>query len=58
MVLVEVEDVLTSTSIENALSANMGRVLNNSIESLNTRVSALESGTSGGGSCGCSLVIW
>lgn len=56
--MIDVEDVLNSYSTTNALSANMGRVLNNSIEGLNNRVTALENGTSGGGSCGCSLVIW
>lgn len=56
--MIDVEDVLNSYSSTNALSANMGRVLNESIEGLKTRVSTLENGTSGGGSCGCSLVIW
>lgn len=56
--MIDVEDVLTSYSSTNALSANMGRVLNGYINDLSARVSTLESGTSGGGSCGCSLVIW
>jgi hypothetical protein len=38
----EVEDVLTSTSSTNALSANMGRVLKNLIDDLEARVNAFE----------------
>lgn len=33
-----VEDLLTSTSIENALSANQGRVLNNNLITLDNKV--------------------
>lgn len=56
--MIEVEDLLTSYDTESALSANMGRVLNGYINDLSARVTTLEGGTSGGGSCGCSLVIW
>lgn len=37
-----IENVLTSTSTTNGLSANMGRVLNNNIEALEDRVEILE----------------
>lgn len=40
-----VQNTLTSTSTVNALSANMGRVLNESIQALDTRVDTLEAGT-------------
>jgi hypothetical protein len=40
--MVLVEDILTSESIENALSANMGRVLNEEINNVKLRVTALE----------------
>lgn len=33
-----IEDILTSTSIENALSANQGRVLNNNLTTLGNQV--------------------
>lgn len=55
--MIDVEDVLNSYSSTNALSANMGRVLNGYIDDLSDRVTALEGGTTGG-SCSCSLVIW
>lgn len=43
-------DNLTSTSSSAALSANQGRVLNEKIEALDTRVEDLENNSSGGAS--------
>lgn len=52
-----VEDVLTSTSTTNSLSANMGRVLNESILALEERVENLEGGSSTG-SGSTTVRIW
>ena len=51
-----VEDVLTSTSTTNSLSANMGRVLNESILALEERVEDLENSSPTGGST--TVRIW
>ena len=54
-------DSLTSTSTSSALSANQGRVLNEKIEALETRVETLENNSSGsesGSQCDCELRIW
>ena len=40
--MIEVYDELTSTDKKNALSANMGRVLNEAIQALELRVVQLE----------------
>ena len=42
---VELYDGLDSTNPDAALTANMGRVLNESIQALDTRVDALEAGS-------------
>lgn len=43
--MINVIDNLDSTSAKNALSANMGRVLNEAIEALKLRVTTLEGTT-------------
>jgi hypothetical protein len=43
--MILVENNLTSTSTTNALSANMGRILNEAIETLELRVIAIEGTT-------------
>lgn len=43
--MISVIDNLDSTSTNNALSANMGRILNESIEALELRVIAIEGTT-------------
>lgn len=54
-----VVDNLTSTSTSSALSANQGRVLNEMIEDLDTRVEELENNPGGSSSqCPCETVIW
>lgn len=45
---VELYDGLDSTNPDAALTANMGRVLNESIQALDTRVDALEAGGGSG----------
>lgn len=45
-----VHNGLESTSTTSALSANMGRVLNESVQDLDDRVTALEEAGSGSGS--------
>lgn len=45
-----VHNGLTSTSTTSALSANMGRVLNESIQALDERVQTLEEAGTGSGS--------
>lgn len=52
-------DSLTSTSTSAALSANKGRELNEKIEALDTRVTALENNSSDNATqCDCELRIW
>lgn len=62
---VTVENTLTSTSVANALSANQGRVLNEKIQTTNTkmqeienRVTTLEESSGGGSSNDCITKIW
>jgi hypothetical protein len=43
--MINVIDNLDSTSAKNALSANMGRILNEAIEALKLRVTTLEGTT-------------
>lgn len=43
--MINVIDNLNSTSAKNALSANMGRILNEAIEALKLRVTTLEGTT-------------
>lgn len=51
---IEVYNALDSTSTINALSANMGRVLNENHNALAERVTALEEGSgTSSGSCTC-----
>ena len=50
-----VHNGLTSTSTTSALSANMGRVLNESIQALDERVQTLETG--GGSDSGSTITI-
>lgn len=51
-------DNLTSTSSSAALSANQGRVLNEKITALDTKVQTLEENSSGGSQCNCATKIW
>lgn len=54
-----VVDNLTSTSSSYALSANQGRVLNEKIEALDTRVETIENSSSESGTqCVCATKIW
>ena len=55
---VSVENTLTSTSVANALSANQGRVLNEKIGALDTRVETLENNSGGSSQCNCETKIW
>lgn len=62
---VTVENTLTSESISNALSANQGRILNEKIQTANTkieaienRVTTLETSSGGGSSNECITKIW
>lgn len=55
---VTVENTLTSTSVANALSANQGRVLNEKIGALDTRVETLENNSGGSSQCNCEIKIW
>lgn len=52
-----VVDSLESTSTTSALSANQGRILNESIEALDTRVEELEN-SSGGNASNSVTRIW
>lgn len=52
-----VVDNLTSTSSSSALSANQGRVLNEKIEALDTRVEEIEN-NSGSSQNDCETRIW
>lgn len=45
--MITVINNLTSTSASNALSANMGRVLNEAIEAMELRITSLEEGEGG-----------
>ena len=45
--MITVINNLTSTSTSNALSANMGRVLNEAIEAMELRITSLEEGEGG-----------
>lgn len=56
--MIMVEDVLTSYSTTNALSSNMGRVLNESIEILDSRVTTLENNGGGTQTSECKIIIW
>lgn len=52
-------DSLTSTSTSSALSANMGRELNEKIEALDTRITTLENNSGDSAAqCDCELRIW
>lgn len=51
-------DNLTSTSSSSALSANQGRVLNEMIEELDTRIDTLENNSSESSQCTCETRIW
>ena len=55
---VTVENTLTSTSVANALSANQGRVLNEKIGALDTRVETLENNSGGSSQCNSETKIW
>lgn len=55
---ITVENVLTSTSVSNALSANQGRVLNGKIEALDTRVEELENNSSESNASNSITRIW
>lgn len=58
--MITVINNLTSTSSSNALSANMGRVLNEAIEAMELRITSLEGGGGGGSFDGTKYVtkIW
>lgn len=55
---VTVENTLTSTSTNNALSAYQGKVLNEKIGTLDTRVTTLENNSSESSQCNCETRIW
>ena len=56
--IVNIIDNLDSTSTTDALSANQGRVLNEKIGALDTRVETLENNSGGSSQCNCETKIW